>query len=231
MPEVMNLHFFTPEMLDTVKRERSPLQLLKDRLAFPMLSLLSAEQSIKLGLTPIDQERILFALKHIEGRVLDIGCGDNVIVRAHGNGVGVDVYPWDHVDQVVEDSAKLPFADEEFDCVTIIAALNHIPNRLEVLREVQRVLKPGGKIILTMINPFVSVIVHRVRYRYDPDQFERGMKDGEVWGFWKRQVKSMLEQAGFAQTHCEPFVFGLNRGYVARKEMDQIAQMDQFGLR
>lgn len=211
------MHFFTPEMLESVKRRRSRLQFVKDRVAFPALCLLSAERSISLGFTPIDQERILFALKHIEGRVLDIGCGDNVIVRAHGNGVGVDVYPWDHVDRVVENSAHLPFDDGEFDCVTIIAALNHIPNRKEVLREVRRVLKPHGKIILTMINPLVSIIVHKVRYRYDPDQYERGMKDGEVWGFWKREIRVMLEDAGFEEVECEPFAYGLNRGYVARK--------------
>lgn len=211
------MHFFTDKMLESITRSRGRMQLAKDRFAFPLLCLLSAERSLRLGLTPIDQERMLFALKHIEGKVLDIGCGDNMIVRAHGNGVGVDVFPWDHVDHVVGDTAHLPFSDEEFDSVTIIAALNHIPNRTEVLREARRVLKSGGKIILTMINPVVSVITHKVRYHYDPDQSERGMQEGEVWGFWKQEIYNMLESAGFERVTSETFVFGLNRGYVAFK--------------
>ncbi|KYP79476.1 class I SAM-dependent methyltransferase [Ferroacidibacillus organovorans] len=216
------MHFFTPEMLISVRRGRNRWQLMKDRIAFPVLCLMSAEKSIQFGLTPIDQERILFALRHVDGRVLDIGCGDNVIVRAHGNGVGVDVYPWDHVDRVVEDTARLPFGDAEFDCVTIIAALNHIPNRLDVLREARRVLKPSGKILLTMINPLVSIIVHKVRYRYDPDQYERGMKQGEVWGFWKKEVYEMLKSCGYEHVACEPFAYGLNRGYVAYKPQAEV---------
>jgi ubiquinone/menaquinone biosynthesis C-methylase UbiE len=40
------------------------------------------------------------------------------------------------VDYVVENSAKLPFDDASFDTVTIIAALNHIPNRKMYSRNV-----------------------------------------------------------------------------------------------
>lgn len=65
-------------------------------------------------------------LPNVKGRLLDIGCGNNMLVKAWGNEIGVDVFNWPGVDMVVEDCAKLPFTDGEFDTVTIIAALNHI---------------------------------------------------------------------------------------------------------
>lgn len=193
------------------------MQLVFDRLAFPVLSLLSVDQSARLGFTPIDEERLRYVLKYVRGKLLDIGCGENVLVKAYGNGVGVDVYPWPDVDVVVEDTARLPFDDNSFDSVSIVAALNHIPNRKDVLREARRVLKPTGRIILTMINPFVSVITHKIRYRHDPDQSERGMKEGEVWGFWKKDVVSLLLEAGFSDIKSQSFVWGLNRVYIGHK--------------
>lgn len=41
-------------------------------------------------------------------------------------------------------SGALPFEDEWFDAVTCIDAINHLPNRLAVLKEWNRVLKPGA---------------------------------------------------------------------------------------
>lgn len=158
-------------------------------------------------------------LPHVRGRLLDIGCGHNDLVKAYGreNGVGVDVYPWDGCDVVVEDTAKLPFKDEEFDTATIIAALNHIPNRQDVLKEIHRVLKPSGQIIVTMLGPTVSKVWHWVRRPWDEDQTERGMKEGEVWGIRASGVRELLQQAGFEPTFEQRFMLGLNRLYVARR--------------
>ncbi|MGI8417317.1 MAG: hypothetical protein ACR2P2_14165, partial [Nakamurella sp.] len=67
--------------------ERPPLgKMIASRVAFPVLALLSREQSYKLRLTPIDDERVIMALKHAKGKVLDIGCGSNTFVRSHGEG-------------------------------------------------------------------------------------------------------------------------------------------------
>jgi SAM-dependent methyltransferase len=158
-------------------------------------------------------------LPHVRGRLLDVGCGHNDLVKAYGQEhcVGVDVYPWDGCDIVVEDTAKLPFEDEEFDTATIIAALNHIPNRLDVLREIRRVLKPGGQIIVTMLGPTVSKAWHWLRRPWDEDQTERGMKEGEVWGIRPSGVRELLRHAGFEPTIERRFMLGLNRLYVARR--------------
>ena len=157
-------------------------------------------------------------LPHVRGRVLDIGCGANELVRRHpGGGIGVDVHQWGDVDVVVPDTAALPFADSEFDTVTIVAALNHIPNRAEVLVEARRVLKPGGRLILTMIPPGISTAWHRIRRSSDADQTERGMKPGEVYGLTARDVRDLVTRAGFRVTGEHRFMLGVNRLTVAER--------------
>lgn len=50
------------------------------------------------------------------------------------------------------DSVKLPFADESFRVVASITMLEFVQNKDAVIREIYRVLKPGGYLILGCIN-------------------------------------------------------------------------------
>ena len=54
-----------------------------------------------------------------------------------------------------QEAAKTPFADRQFDIVTISAVLHHVPveERHAVYRELGRVLKPGGRIYVFEHNP------------------------------------------------------------------------------
>ncbi|MBN1303675.1 MAG: methyltransferase domain-containing protein [Anaerolineales bacterium] len=154
----------------------------------------------------------------LSGRLLDIGCGTNELVREYpGPGIGVDVYDWGDVDLVVKDTSRLPFKAQEFDTITIIAALNHIPNREEVLAEAKRVLKEDGKIIITMLPPFISKIWHILREPWDIDQAERGMKAGEVYGLTHKETLKLLKDAGFRVVYEKLFMFGINRLTIADK--------------
>lgn len=156
-------------------------------------------------------------LPFIQGRLLDIGCGMNRLVRSYGNGVGVDIHDWNGVDCVVENSASLPFPDASFDTITIVAALNHIPNRAEVLAECSRLLRSDGRIIITMVTPKISAIWHFLRSPWDADQRERGMKEGEVFGFTAEQLVGLVSQQGFALLTRKRFMMRLNTVYVFQK--------------
>lgn len=165
----------------------------------------------------LEATRIKKVLPHINGSLLDVGCGLNQLKIAYGEGVGVDVFKWDNVDLVVEDTAKLPFDNHSFDTITIIAALNHIPNREEVIKECYRLLKPDGKMIITMIPPIVSTIWHVLRKPWDVDQSERGMKEGEVYGLTKQQIVKLFNNQKFKLSHDEGFMMNVNRLYIFKK--------------
>lgn len=47
------------------------------------------------------------------------------------------------------DAMRLPFADGSFDAVMALESLCHMPDRQQVLTEVSRVLRPGGRLVLT----------------------------------------------------------------------------------
>jgi ubiquinone/menaquinone biosynthesis C-methylase UbiE len=162
--------------------------------------------------------RVRTVLPHVRGRLLDIGCGSNTVARQHGNNsLGVDVHQWGDVDLVVPDTSKLPYESESFDTVTILAALNHIPNRGDVLKEAYRLLRPGGRIILTMIPPTISQVWHFLRRPWDADQTERGMKEGEVWGLTPASVRKLLTDADFVVRTEKRFMLGINRMTLAEK--------------
>lgn len=162
--------------------------------------------------------RIRAALPYIQGNLLDIGCGTNdLVIQYKGKGIGVDICQWGKVDLVVKNSAQLPFKKEAFDTVTIIAALNHIVNREKVLIEAYRVCKHGGRIIITMIPPFISKMWHFLRKPWDADQVKRGIKKGELFGIPRGDIQRMLRESGFDISLEKSFMLGINYLIVGRK--------------
>ena len=115
-----------------VSYRKSIGQALLDLLAFPLRALISDEANDRLGLTSLRQERCAFAARFCEGLVLDVGCGTNKLAAIRRNVIGVDVHPWPEID-VLADTTVMPFAEETFDTVALIAGLNHVTKRAEVL--------------------------------------------------------------------------------------------------
>lgn len=180
--------------------------------------------------------RVKAVLPHVRGRLLDLGCGTNNLVRTYASlsrrrgdaakadrsayaaeaGVGVDVHPWPGADIVVPDSASLAWESQSFDTITIIAALNHMPNRQAVLQECRRILRPDGRVVITMITPRTSRVWHWLRSRSDADQVERGMKPGEVYGFTPAEIVELFSSCGFTLESQRRFMLGFNCVYVFR---------------
>jgi SAM-dependent methyltransferase len=164
---------------------------------------------------PLERWRLRVVLPFVRGRLLDLACGYNNLVRAHGSGTGADVFPWDGIDVRIGDAARLPFRDSSFDTVSVIAALNHIPNRGAALLDVMRVLRPGGVFLATMIGPWTGRVAHAL---FQQDEHRRGgMRPGEVDGIRPLEMRALLQGAGFEPVREVPFQLGLNRLYVARK--------------
>ena len=198
-----------------VKINKNIFQKIKDFIGISFRFICPDEWSERIGLTSLQSERISAVLSHIRGRLLDIGAGNNRLVRMHKNGIGVDIYKWCDDLLIVKNSARLPFKDKEFDTVSLLACLNHIVNREEVINEAHRVLKDNGILLITMINPIVSFIGHKIWF--GGEDRVRGRLEGEVDGFWTSQIVALCKQQGFTVVAHKRFLYGLNNLYIAKK--------------
>ena len=87
-------------------------------------------------------------------QVLDVGCGSSRIIGS-GQLVGLDIvlgklrYARRYGNPLVHGSIfNLPFADSSFDTVICSEVIEHIPAEERVFSELERVLVPGGRLIL-----------------------------------------------------------------------------------
>jgi SAM-dependent methyltransferase len=94
------------------------------------------------------------------GPILDVGAGNRPTYRE--DVINVEIVPYPTTD-VVGASEYLPFADETFDLVISVAVLEHVRDPFAAARELQRVLKPGGRIFAAV--PFLQP------YHAYPDHF------------------------------------------------------------
>lgn len=172
------------------------------------------------GLKILERERIKQTLPYLEGRLLDIGCGCNNLVRNYkGEGIGVDIFPWEGVNLVVTDSAKLNFPDESFDRITFLASLNHIPNRQSVLKEARRLLAPEGKIIITMIPLRIGNFWHLISENIWGESTKgRKFEKGEVGGIDYSDMKELIGEARLKLIERKRFMLGLNNLYILIKD-------------
>ena len=85
----------------------------------------------------------------------------------------------------------LPIADGELDAATLLLVLHHLPDPGAALSEAARVLKPGGRLLISDMLP------------HDREEYRQQM--GHVWlGFGDDQVRRMLEAAGFERVRIVP---------------------------
>ncbi|MFH1038894.1 MAG: class I SAM-dependent methyltransferase [PVC group bacterium] len=117
--------------------------------------------------------------------ILDIGCGTGATLKRLeilGGATGVDISP-EAVrcsrkrgcrDVRLMEGDRLPFPDSSFDLVIALDVIEHIDDDLGALIEYRRVLKPGGRILLTvpayrwLWSHHDDLNRHRRRYRIRP---------------------------------------------------------------
>lgn len=92
-------------------------------------------------------------LRDMRGKdILDFGAGSGVVTaqvrrRISQRTVGIDVRPYG--DGIIQyDGSRAPFVDRSFDCIIVTNVFHHEKNNQQCLDEVQRLLRPGGKLIV-----------------------------------------------------------------------------------
>jgi SAM-dependent methyltransferase len=93
-------------------------------------------------------------LRSCEGRVLDVGCGLQpyrpFLNASRTEYVGLDREGPLSRPTVIGSAEALPFDDQSFDVVLATQLLEHVPDPRVALREAVRVLRIGGRIVLTV---------------------------------------------------------------------------------
>ena len=99
--------------------------------------------------------------KYSKGHLLDLGCGHAplyLLYRDHAEEVtcmdwAESLHQNQFLDHVHDLTKPFPLADEQFDTVLCSDVLEHISEPMHVWKEVHRVLKPGGRLLMNM--PFL----------------------------------------------------------------------------
>lgn len=206
----------------SLRRPKPWLQTVADFVTAPLRMIALPDLACeRMHVTSLRAERLAVVLPELKGRVLDVGAGDNTLVRLYrarskspeaADSVGADVVDWCGECVIVERSDRLPFEDASFDTVCYIACLNHIPERAEALVEARRLLRPGGRVIVTMIGRFIGRVGHAIWW-YSEDK-HREVDEHEEMGLDEAEVLALFNHAGFRLERLERFVYGLNRLYV-----------------
>jgi SAM-dependent methyltransferase len=141
-----------------------------------------------------------------EGRILDWGCRhapDACLMRARfGTRLeldGCDVFDAEEYSVFLNysglryarlrDAVKLPYEDAAFDAVVASGVLEHVPMDYESLKELNRVLKPKGRLVVTYLPNRASVEEWRLRRR-DPEH-------AHVRLYSRGELQAMLMHSGF----------------------------------
>jgi len=154
--------------------------------------------------------------------VLDVACGTGVVAAAAAERVGpsgavtgVDINPGmiavaartQRVRWAQADAARLPFPDGGFDRVLCQAGLQFVPDRLGALREMRRVLRPGGRVALLVWralhhSPGFAALADALHAVVGPEA-AAVMRAPFVFGDDPRPLVTLLDSAGFGDVDVQ----------------------------
>jgi SAM-dependent methyltransferase len=129
------------------------------------------------------------------GRLLDVGCG----MKPFESVFGAHVTEWHGIDQQESASGRtradqyvdlrhpLPLRDADFDVVLCTQVLEHVPDPFLVMRELARVLRPGGVVLLSA-----------------PQTFPRHEEPHDYFRYTNHGLRHMAQEVGLEVAAMEP---------------------------
>ncbi len=132
--------------------------------------------------------------KYPDKNYTGIDLSSKMIEAARRKNVGVDF--------ICGDCEELPFERNCFDVVICSQSFHHYPNPKKFLLNVQRVLKPGGRLILRDMTAKSSVILWFINHIEIP-MANRLFKKGDVKVYSKNDIAKLCEYSGLIPERVE----------------------------
>ncbi|MFC1865933.1 class I SAM-dependent methyltransferase [Chloroflexota bacterium] len=175
----------------------------------PVEKFLNRLQSKKRALD-LTEKLLEFVKVEAKQDFLEVGCGNGLVTKYlaqeyNASVIGIDVDPQqielackdvdsiENLRYLESDAADLPFKESSFDVVLSFGVLHHIKNWLDALKEVKRVLKPGGYFVYADI-----VYPERVTRMDGSSNVSFGLVTIDI-----DQLNTFLEKFGFTTIHSQ----------------------------
>jgi ubiquinone/menaquinone biosynthesis C-methylase UbiE len=150
--------------------------------------------------------------------ILDAGCGSGPLMEAlRAKGAVVSGFDLSSAmvelarERLGEDAdvrvadlgAPLPYPDDRFDLVVASLSLHYVEDWASALTELRRVLKPGGRLFVSIIHPTVYAVAYPEADYFALTQYSEDYDYGEetVWmTYWHRPLQDVINtfiDAGF----------------------------------
>ena len=175
--------------------------------------------------------------------VVDLGCGCghllNALAERFDQRIGLDVSRtrldtladgntdgWEF--READLNSKFPLADATADEVIANQVIEHIIDPIKFSREIYRILRPGGRCVVTTPNiRYLKNIARLVFLGYGPrtaggNTLDGAWDDGHIHYFTHRDLLEIFGKAGFSRLESTALI-NLSRGGMARRLLDRWA--------
>lgn len=156
----------------------------------------------------IAKKRYAMVAPYLNGDVLDLGCGRAQLLEFYGSQInsysGVErtaqqaeklklKYPESNFFSCDLDSERIEIG-KKFDCVLMVALIEHIFNQKFVMDNIKQVLKPNGIVIITTPTPIGNDLVHRVGAALG--LFAKSAVDDHIVIYNRHRFKILADEVG-----------------------------------
>jgi SAM-dependent methyltransferase len=171
----------------------------------------------------IAEQRHAIITPFIKGDILDLGCGNSLVLEKYSSKIG-DYCGIERSTQQVEklrkkyanasffqrdlDRERLEI-DKKFDCVLMIALIEHLFNQRFVMEEIANVLKPGGMVVITTPTPFGNDVIHRMGAAFG--LFAKSAVDDHIVIYNRHRFRILANEIGLKLKHHRYFQIYCNQ--------------------
>jgi SAM-dependent methyltransferase len=172
------------------------------------------------------------ALTVNKGKYLELGSGGGFLKKVFPEVITSDVLNLPHVDKQIN-AEILPFSDEELGCIMMLNVFHHIPRPYLFLKEAERTLVNGGKIIMT--EPANSVFGRFIYKNFHHEPFDENggheidkgnANQALAYIFFERDVKWF--NSGFPALHISKIQYHTPLLYLISGGVSRTAMLPSY---